>query len=301
MELSVIMPVYNAGQYLAEAIESVINQTYTDFEFIIINDGSTDNSLEIIEEYSDVRIILIDQQNKGLAATLNVGLSVATGKYIARMDADDICLPRRFEKQLKYLHRNKKVKLLGTAIETIDANGNTISYDIPYVGNRLLKYYLFNIGNPFKHPTIVAEKSLIVRNGGYNETINKYFEDYFLWSKIARQADVAILPDILLKYRITPGSIMSSIKDRPFSTFMLGIINKGTFDDDDYLKMLNHKAASSIEINLDSSYETRINSSRALRMNKLIRTLTKILPLSLVIKILLPVRYIQVMKHRVFR
>jgi len=116
VKVSIVMSVYNAQKYLDEAIESILNQTYSNFEFIIINDGSTDKSLEIIENYAkkDSRIIVINRENKGLIYSLNEGIRKANGKYIARMDADDISLPQRLEKQVEFMEKNKNIGICGT-------------------------------------------------------------------------------------------------------------------------------------------------------------------------------------------
>lgn len=274
MMLSVIMPVYNGEQYLKEAIESVLNQTYRDFELIIINDGSTDRSADIIEHYAskDSRIVYVNQENRGLAKTLNVGLILANGRYIARMDADDICLPNRFEEQIKYLQLHPAVKLLGTAVELIDKDGGKVCVDVPYTGSEFLKSFMFKVGNPFKHPTIIACTETVKECGGFNELIGKYFEDYFLWSKIAQKHKVDILPKVLLKYRITPGSIMSSIKSREFSDFMLKIINKGFFTEDDRLEMIDIKEREKTDISdIKTTYLKRLNSAKSLKVNRFFR------------------------------
>lgn len=269
MELSVILPVYNAKEYLFEAIESILNQTFKEFELIIINDGSSDNSLEIIKLFNDSRIVLIDQDNKGLAATLNVGLAIAKGKYIARMDADDIAYPNRFETQLEFLKKHPKVKLLGSAIEIIDKEGQRLCFDGPYTGSKFLKKFLKKLGNPFKHPTVIFDKDTAINLGGYNETIGKYFEDYFLWSRIAELHDIEILKEVLLKYRVTPGSIMSSAKNKEFSDFMIKIVNKSCFSEEDKLEMIRiKKADSKSNSSVEESYEKRIEAIKNNRMNR---------------------------------
>ena len=118
-KISVVMPAYNAEKYIGEAIESILNQTFKDFEFIIINDGSVDHTKEIIREYNDPRIVLLENdKNRGIVLSLNKGLDAATGKYIARMDADDIALKNRFERQVEYLDEHKDIGVLGTGICT---------------------------------------------------------------------------------------------------------------------------------------------------------------------------------------
>ena len=291
MLLSVILPVYNGALYLHDAIQSVLNQTFDQFELIILNDGSSDNSADIIKQFSDNRIVFVDQSNLGLAKTLNKGISISKGQYIARMDADDICYKERFEKQIKFLESNQKVKLLGTAVENIDEYGNFVSYDIPYIGSNFLKSYLKNFGNPFKHPSIIMEKEAALKAGGYNELIGKYFEDYFLWSEIAKFGEIEILPNVLLKYRITPGSIMGSIKDKEFSDFMLKIINNGEFNEHDQAEML--KIKSKVNTNSQSekdSYIKRIEMLKNSKLNLLVNLSSKIIGKNLSISLLSKVR-----------
>ena len=126
--VSVVMPVYNGSKYLKEAIDSILNQTFTNFELIIINDGSTDNSEDIIFSYQDRRIYYLkNEHNKGICITLNRGLDNARGKYIARMDCDDISMPQRLAKQVNYLERHRDVGALGTDIITF-GKGHTDQY-----------------------------------------------------------------------------------------------------------------------------------------------------------------------------
>ncbi|WP_209299734.1 glycosyltransferase family 2 protein [Escherichia coli] len=126
--ISVVMPVYNSEKYLAEAIQSILNQTHKNFELICINDGSTDKSQEIIEYFSsrDARIVVINQPNKGVVSSLNLAISLAKYDYIARMDADDISHPTRLDKQIRYMTSNKDISILGTAYNYVDINGRVL-------------------------------------------------------------------------------------------------------------------------------------------------------------------------------
>src|SRR5690606_10551481 len=123
-KISVLMPAYNAGSHIREAIESILQQTFTDFEFLIINDGSTDDTLEIIRSYDDARIRLVSRPNKGLIATLNEGMELAVTNYIARFDADDICVPTRLEEQYNFLQNNPDYILVGSDVNYLDKDGN---------------------------------------------------------------------------------------------------------------------------------------------------------------------------------
>ena len=121
---TVLMPVYNGEKYIREAMDSILNQTFNDFEFLIVNDGSTDSTKQLIESYPDPRIRLVNQENRGVAKSLNRGLRLAKGKYIARMDADDISLPDRLAKQIEVLESNPDVDITVSCIEGIDSQGN---------------------------------------------------------------------------------------------------------------------------------------------------------------------------------
>ncbi len=205
--ISVILPVYNGEKYLKEAIESILNQTYKDFEFIIINDGSTDKSLDIIEKYKkeDERIIVISRENKGLIATLNEGIEKAKGKYIARMDQDDISLPNRFEEQLKFLEKNPEIGVCGTWVEVFGENRNPILWKMPIKDEELRPRLLFSV--TFAHPSVMMRKGLINQyNLRYNE---KYInaEDYKFWLDFSKYTKFGNIPKKLFLYRYHETSV----------------------------------------------------------------------------------------------
>lgn len=205
------MPVYNAEKYIAEAIESILNQTYTDFEFLIINDGSTDNSLKIIESYKDTRIRLINNEtNIRLIATLNKGIDLARGKYIARMDADDISLPQRLEKQYTYMEAHPEVGLLGSYIRTIGLENN---YDVHFkTTHDEIKFKLF-FDTHFPHPAAMIRKSVLIEHELRFEKEYIHAEDFALWNKMAEVTQLSVLPEILVHKRVHPEQI--SVKHTP--------------------------------------------------------------------------------------
>lgn len=208
MILSVVMSVYNGGKFLEEAVLSVLNQTFTGFEFIIIDDGSIDNSKKIIESFKDARIKLISRENKGLIYSLNEGIAQAKGKYIARMDADDICLPQRFEKQLKFLTDNQDVVLLGTFAKFIDENGKeTGEYKVPINYRDIRKEIFWH--NPFVHSSVIFERSIFNKAGAYDAKY-KHAEDFELWSRMVPKFKSANLPEFLLKYRMLESGVTKS-------------------------------------------------------------------------------------------
>lgn len=197
--ISVIMPVFNAECYLKQAIESILNQDLTDFEFIIINDGSTDNSGDIIQSFNDKRIIYLENiGNKGIVYSLNFCVKKSKGKYIARMDADDISKPNRLKKQYEYLESNPHTVLCGSFASVINAKGEiTDEIILPTKDIDIKVNQLFC--NSFVHPSIMA-KSSIFKRFNYSEDF-LYVEDYFLFTTISLKYPVANIDEPLIYYR----------------------------------------------------------------------------------------------------
>jgi len=203
--ISVVMSVYNGEAFLEEAINSVLNQSLTNFEFIIINDGSTDSSLKIIKSFTDSRIKIINQKNLGLSKALNKGIKEANGKFIARMDSDDISLPLRFEKQIDFLNKNPNCVLVGTNAHIIDLKGNLL-YTTKLAENWTdIKKILPE--NTFFHSATMFPKSVWARSGGYREDIIHHFEDKILWNNFSKFGELYNLSDALLCYRLVPTSV----------------------------------------------------------------------------------------------
>jgi glycosyltransferase involved in cell wall biosynthesis len=205
-KVTVLMPAYNAGKYIDEAITSVLEQSFADFELLIINDGSTDETEKIIRSFKDPRIVLINQKNKGLAATLNTGLNLAKADYIARFDADDICYPNRLKIQYDFITTYPGYSIIGSAADYIDANGHFIFTHHPqgHLNEEIqqLKYSVC----PFIHSGVFYKKNVIVNNGGYNEYAYTY-EDHFLWVNILKSEKACNLSQALIKVRLNPESI----------------------------------------------------------------------------------------------
>jgi len=204
--ISVLMPVYNAERYVAEAIASVLQQSFAQFEFIIVNDGSTDGSRNVISTFNDRRIILIDQPHQGVAAALNTGLKYARANYIARFDADDICHPDRLEKQLNYLLDNSEYILVGSDVEYILENGDFLFnfQCIAHSHDQIMEKLYFYC--PFIHPTVMYKKESIINAGGYATNAHN-FEDYLLWTKLANAGKFHNLSEPLVKYRLNSTSV----------------------------------------------------------------------------------------------
>ncbi|MFA5095622.1 MAG: glycosyltransferase family 2 protein [Candidatus Paceibacterota bacterium] len=196
-KISVLMSVYNEEKYLKLAIDSILNQTFRDFEFIIIDDGSTDNSRNIIKSYTDPRIrLIVNPQNINRANSSNIGLKLATGEYIARMDGDDISLLDRFEKQVKFMDKNTDIVLSSGAIKII-SNGQIWRCTLtPDECSFSLIFY-----NPIANgASIMRRKFLLDNNLSYNSKFIRC-QDYELWSRISRIGKIAVIADVLLVYR----------------------------------------------------------------------------------------------------
>ena len=216
--ISVIMSVYNGERYLREAIESILNQTFADFEFIIVNDASTDSSLAIIQSYQDERIRVISNEiNIGLTKSLNKAITEARGEYIARQDADDISLPNRFEEQIKYFEHHPETALLGTSKYVIDEDGKILRKAIVLLktSKDLLKT------NAITHGSAMFKKAIIDELGGYNELV-RYSQDYELWLRIAKHHDVRSLRQILYKLRYHSENVrLTNVEESTLYIFLI--------------------------------------------------------------------------------
>jgi glycosyltransferase involved in cell wall biosynthesis len=202
------MPVYNVDAYIGEAIESILNQTFSDFEFIIIDDGSTDNTWDIIQSYKDNRIITLrNNTNFGNYPSRNRGMRIAAGKYIAVMDGDDIAMPERLEKQLEIMESDTSLLAHGTAF--VFSGGQISRRPCSY---EILKVMLLQ-NNIFLHPSLIIRKEIIAEIGYYNEYYH-YSSDYDLVCKIAQKGKIMNIPDILMRYRLHDNQISSTGRSR---------------------------------------------------------------------------------------
>ncbi|WP_300156626.1 glycosyltransferase [Solidesulfovibrio sp.] len=221
-KVSVVLPVYNGALYLRAAVESILSQTFGDFECIIIDDGSRDESYAVAAAIDDPRIRLLRQENTGLAATLNRGISLARGPYIARQDQDDLSDPCRLERQVAFMDAHPDCVLLGTrAIITVDDAPTGRFHDHPVDTAILRLDLLFN--NPFVHSSVMLRRDMVLAAGGYTTDPDRQPpEDYELWSRLARRHAVANLPERLVHYREVSGS-MSRAGANPFLDKLLRI------------------------------------------------------------------------------
>lgn len=202
-KVSVIMPVYNNAPYVQEAISSILNQTYTDFEFIIIDDGSTDGSDHLISLVEDPRVRKIfHPQNYGLVASLNEGLSLATGEYVARMDSDDLSTPDRLGVQVTFMDEHPSIELCASAFTYSIGMRPKVN---PVEHEEIRTWLLFHCC--ICHPTVVMRNSMIHRLGVQYDSNYPHAEDYELWNRLAPHIKMANIPMNLLYYRMHTGQV----------------------------------------------------------------------------------------------
>jgi glycosyltransferase involved in cell wall biosynthesis len=248
--ISVVMSVYNGETYLHEAIKSILLQTYTDFEFIIIDDGSTDSSLSLIKSYNDNRIVLLTQKNSGLARALNNGIKLAKTPLIARMDADDIAMPERLQKQYDFMQEHPDCVACGSWADIIDKEG-----DYVYTGQTIINkdeikdFFRKSISDrlpntPFFHSSVIFRKEAFIRVGGYSEYMRRS-QDVVLFNKMNKIGNCHNISAVLIKYRIVPGATGGrKMARRLLGELLIKAINEEPIDD---------KLVNALEESLDKS------------------------------------------------
>ncbi len=202
-KVSIVFPVYNGEKFLREAVESILSQTFTDFEFIIIDDGSTDDTSSILSDYQrqDNRICVYREEHQGLIASLNKGCGLAQGKYIARMDADDVSLPERLARQVAYLESHPEIGVLGCGVQVIAGDGKrTGRFQFPTEHGVLRFRLCFYNALTFAHPAVVMRRELFERVGGYNPDM-VHSEDYELWRRLCGLTRLSNLKEVLFCLR----------------------------------------------------------------------------------------------------
>lgn len=208
--ISVLMGVYNEEEYLSKAIASILNQNYSNLEFLIVDDASTDETPNVLASYDDPRITVIENEtNKGLTTSLNRALDRAEGKYVARQDADDISESERFTRQVSFLERNDNVAVVGTGTHLIDGNGDVVDLRIGYCNP---DFEDFLEKSHLVHGSILARRSVLEELGGYDELF-RYGQDYELWLRLSQRYEIANVPEPLYRLRIHDDSVYFSRKD----------------------------------------------------------------------------------------
>lgn len=228
VKISVVMCCYNEQHYIRESIESVLAQTYKDFEFIIWNDGSTDKTEKIIKSYPDPRIKYFYHENTGLGEALRLACQEATGKYIARIDCDDICMPERFEKQIAFLESHPEYVLCSSGVYYMDAEGNVYGRRFPAIKDRDIRHRITAI----THPATMFRRDAYEKCGGYYPL--RSAQDRILWSRLLKQGKFANLKEPLIKYRVIESSVSHVIDEKSSYGKMIEEIRRKICTDNEY-------------------------------------------------------------------
>lgn len=209
--VTVLMPVYNADRFVAQTVDSVLAQSFGDFEFLIINDGSTDGSLDILQTYArrDSRVRLVSRPNTGYVIALNEGLELARGEFVARIDADDLAAPRRLELQVARMRAEPNLVALGSNADAIDEAGRMLGdYDVPSTHEEIEASHLKG-SSSIHHPAVMLRPEAVRRVGGYRREFMPC-EDFDLWLRLGEIGRLANLPEKLLTKRLFVGSAIAS-------------------------------------------------------------------------------------------
>ncbi len=208
--ISVVLPAYNAARWIGESLESILSQSFDDFELIVVNDGSTDGTASVVERFGDPRIRLMSNDtNRGIIFSLNRGIEESRGRYIARMDADDIARPERLARQIAFMEAHPEVGLCGTWARKFVPCGPRWVQRGPTDSRSLKATLLFS--TPFIHPTVMIRRSVLsVHNLRYDQAF-PMVEDYRLWCEMALTTELAIIPEVLLEYRVSLASVTGAV------------------------------------------------------------------------------------------
>lgn len=212
-KVTVFMAAYNASQYISKSIQSVLDQSYTDFELLIVNDGSTDDTVKVIQSFQDPRIRLIDNnQNKGIPYTRNVGVREAKGKYFAILDSDDISQSNRLETQVAHMEKDPDLAVLGSWAKVIDSRGNLTGETLQVHDNPQKINVVLFFENTLVHSSVMMRTDLLRKVGGYPH--HEVAQDYGLFCNIAERHKIKNIPEFLVQYRVHSSNISKTKKDR---------------------------------------------------------------------------------------
>jgi glycosyltransferase involved in cell wall biosynthesis len=209
--VTVLMPVYNADRFVAETVDTILAQTFRDFEFLIINDGSTDRSLEVLRDYAsrDPRIRLVSRANTGYVAALNEGLELNRSEFLARIDADDLADPRRLELQVERMREDPRLVALGSSASAIDEDGLPLGdYSVPVTHEEIEAHHLRG-SSAIHHPAVMLRPEVVKRVGGYRRELMPC-EDFDLWLRLGEVGRLENLPQKLLTKRLFAGSAVAT-------------------------------------------------------------------------------------------
>jgi glycosyltransferase involved in cell wall biosynthesis len=207
-KISVVLPVFNGGAYLAPAVQSILDQDFKDFELLVLDDGSTDQSLAVLQKFADqdARVRIISRPNRGLVKTLNEGVGLAKGQYIARMDADDIAFPERLRLQAKYMDEHPECVCVGSSVELMDESGRKLTIWPQLQDDDAIQREAMKGHTTICHPSSMIRRSVLIACGGYRSSMYPA-EDLDLWLRLGENGKLANLAQVLLRYRMHGASI----------------------------------------------------------------------------------------------
>ena len=263
-KISVVMSCYNSDSTIAASIESILNQTYSDFEFIIWNDGSTDHSEEIIKSYNDSRIRYFYHENTGLGMALRLACEYAKGEYIARMDSDDISFEKRFEKEVSFLDSHPDAVLVSSGVRYINDDGDLLNTSFPYTDYRVIKRKLLMGVSLISHPSSMFRREAYIAAGGYHAL--KKSQDCLLFARMMKYGKLVNLEEPLLYYRISENSISTQTDGNAYTPVITSLRCKMIHDEnvcDEDIEIYNHL------VNLARrSNHNNISSTNAMRQRR---------------------------------
>jgi glycosyltransferase involved in cell wall biosynthesis len=257
--VTVLLPVYNAADFVRESVDSVLAQTFTDFELLIINDGSKDGCTEILRSYTDPRITLVEQENMGLIKTLNKGLQLARGKYVARFDADDVCYPERLQEQVDFLEANPDYVLIGSEADYMDEEGNPLfTYKFKYYEDEEIRNAGFMIC-PVIHSAAMFIKDAVIKAGGYDDHAVT-FEDHLLWRDLADYGKMKNVHKSWIKVRFNAASATVDEKWRgpEFREIKYKSIAQGFITEEDSVRLKQILASQNFKKFKDAAYYSMV-------------------------------------------
>ncbi|MGK0407364.1 MAG: glycosyltransferase involved in cell wall biosynthesis [Roseivirga sp.] len=236
LQLSVICTVKNGFPYIEDTIQSVLDSSYQDFEFIIVDDGSTDGTVAFLESLKAVQIKVFYQENTGVAKAKNRAISHSKGKYIAIIDADDICSRDRFKKQVQFLMEHPKYSLVGGFVDIIDKDGNYLYTERKPVNDAAIRTHQED-RNPWTHSSVMFRREAFDAVGGYYEPVKQYVVDYMLLYQLSRHGKVHQLDEVVVSYRIVPTALSAKANPKEFDEICMRAVKKGSMLPEDLQRM----------------------------------------------------------------
>lgn len=265
--ISVVLCTYNDEKYIADTIQSVLDQTFRDFEFIIWNDGSTDNTESIIKSFDDERIRYYYHENTGVGRASKLACEKAKGKYIARIDGDDICIANRFQEQVSFLEKHNDYVVVSSAVYYINEEGNTIGRSFPITENWVIKQML-KTSDPIVNPASMFLREAYLKTGGYIGIRQR--EDYFLFSRISKYGKIKILSMPLIKYRLRRNSLSYFVESANYDSILN--LYRDKMINDDIVRERDIELYNNIffESRKETILSKNVNNSRKIRTNRII-------------------------------